>query len=481
MIHRFRGALVALGVLAVLVIGAMLVERPAPVPDLQSPDRLFSFEQDDLVAFTILHRPDGEDLAFRRVDGRWVTEGRPWVPSSTMMRRAAHQLHDLTARADVGEVGADLDRYGLGPDAIEVRLELRDGTRPAFVVGDPNPTSVSWYVRPLPDGKVYVVKKSAMDFWQAPLDEFREERLVSFDADDATRMVVEVDGGRQVYERVGERVYRMIEPVTQPADRELVRRMLGRLAALRATAFVQDGHDELGRWELEPGLHRFEVTTEGGETHRVRLGKAAPGDPPQRYAWVEGADEVILVVDDLLDSFRVTPEAVRDRELLPGRHAWQVASAVVSQGGERIGLTNSPDGWRWEDGSAVSGATPRRLVQSAAELRAEAFEDPSGRYGLELPWATVDLTFEDGGTARISLGDAVSVDVKEPGPVDPSAPSAPRPTVTRAVEQRYARVEDGAPVRVEGALGSTVADLVRERARKDERDAQKHPGGLDAP
>ncbi|MCA9490826.1 MAG: DUF4340 domain-containing protein [Myxococcales bacterium] len=460
MIRRFRGALLAIGLLGALVAAAWWLERPAPVADLESPDQLFAFEKDDLVAFTILHRPDGEELSFRRTSEGWVAEGRPWVPSDTMMRRAAHQLHDRTARADVGDARQDRERYGLGDGAVEVHLELRDGTRPAFAVGDPNPTSVSWYVRPLPDDKVYVVKKSAMDFWTAPLEDFREDRLVSFDADDVTRLVVEVDGTRQAFERVGDRVYRMTEPVDQPAEREAVRRMLGRLSALRATSFVQDGHADLQRWSLEPGLHRFEVTTESGAVHRVRFGSAVAADPPQRYAFVERADQVILVADDVLDSFRGTPEELRDRELLPDHRAHQVTAAVVTQGGERIALTGSPDGWRWEDGSPVSGATPRRVVQYAADLRAEAFVEGPG-VGLDPAWATVDLTFDDGATARVFVGDPVS---PEPGD-----------------DQRYVRVDEGPVARAGGALASSIADLVRERDRKEERDARKLPDRVDAP
>ena len=151
MIRRFRGTLLALGaLLVVLGVAAALELRPDRPPDEALPDEIFRFEKGDLVGFEVV-RPDAT-IAVRKVDGVWKVDGQPWRPNKAMIRRVGHQLHDLDARADVVEASetADLARYGLGPDAIRVTLTLADGRALAFAVGDPNPTSVSYYMRPLP-------------------------------------------------------------------------------------------------------------------------------------------------------------------------------------------------------------------------------------------------------------------------------------------------------------------------------------------
>lgn len=480
---RFRRTMLALALLGVVAVVAVVSERGGEPPDAVTPDRVFAFDREDLVAFSIEHRPDGTDLAFRRVDGEWTTIGQAWRPSASMVRRAAHQLHDLTARADVVEAEeAEPSRYGLGPDALRVTIELADGRELAFAVGDPNPTSVSWYMRPLPDGKVYVVKKAAMDFWRAPVEAFREDRVAAFDADDARRLVAVVDGRALEIERDGEDAYRMVRPVAQPAARDEVRRMLGAVSSVRAVTFVQDGHASLApAWGLEPPEHTIEVWTSAASPVTVHLGATAPSAPggpdPLRYAWIGGDDdEVVLIRDGLLDPFRLPLDDYRDRELVPSLHAWEVGAVEATMGGETLVLARSGEEFRWPDGALATGATPRRLTERAADLRAIAFFDdgvpPAGlSFGLEPPWATVALRSGDGEEHRIELGGAFPVEVTVPAPDAEAGTPAPAP---RTVDHRFARVDGGGVVEVDEQLAQTVEELFREHGRKAARDADKH-------
>lgn len=495
MIRRFRGAMLALVVLvAVLGVAAALELRTADAPDDALPDPIFRFEKEDLVGFEVV-RPDAT-IAVRKVDGVWKVDGQPWRPNKAMIRRVGHQLHDLDARADVVEAPetADLARYGLGPDAIRVTLTLADGRQLAFAVGDPNPTSVSYYMRPLdsgtadpagPGGPVYVVKKAAMDYYRLDVEAFREDRIATFDADDAVRLEAVVDGRRIDVEKVGERVYRMHAPVEQAAARDEVRMMLGRISALRAVRFVEDAPADLGRYSLDPPLHRVVVTLASGETLSVRVGDAVPGtDPPERYVYLEEDDAVYTVRDGLLDSYRRTADEMRDRELLGTKHEWNVTAMTVTQGGESLALTRTSDDWRWPDGQAVPGSTPKRVAARAAELRALTFFDdgPPADPGLDIPWATIELTFDDGTAGTVRLGDGWEVEVTAPPP--PSSgrrPGPPPEPVTRTEARRYARVGDGPVVEVDGQLAQVVQDLFREYGRKVERDGDKRLDAVPVP
>jgi hypothetical protein len=468
-VKRFRATFVAAIVLALLLVAALALQRRSEPGPGTVPDTLFRFEKDDLVAFRI-ERPDGTDLAFRQVDGVWRTEGQPWRPSRSMVRRVAHQLHDLDARANVAAAPESADRYGLGPDAIRVTVELADGTTHTFAVGDPNPTSVSWYMRPLPGDRIYVVKKSAMDFYRLDEDAWREDRITSFDSNDATRLEAVVDGRRLVVEKTGEQTWRMLEPVAQDASRDEVRRMLGRVAALRSFAAVADQPADRSPWGLAPPRHTILVTLGSGATIDLHVGDEVPGsDPPQRYAWLAEDDAVYAVRDGLLDEFRQPPEAYRNRVLL-GQHEWLVTAYEVDRGGERLAVTRTADGWRWPDGAAISGQTPKRVATRAAELKAEAFvHDVPADAGLAPPAATVHLAFQDGTEATVVLGKVWEVEVP--------APPRPGERITegvRRVKKQLARIE-GRPevVEVDGSLGETIEDLFREHGRHAEREAEK--------
>lgn len=457
MIHRFRGTLLALAALIALLGVAALIElRPASVPDRAVPDPIFRFEKEDLVGF-VIERP-GERLAIRNEGGTWTVEGRPWRPNRSMIRRVAHQLHDLDARADVVADTSDPRRYGFGEDATRVEVSLADRRKLGFEVGDPNPTSVSWYMRVTsdgdPNGRIYVVKKSAMDLWRLDAEAFREDRIATFDADEAVRIVATVDGRTVDVERTGEGRYRQRAPVDQPASRDAVRTMLGRISGMRAMGYVADHPTDLARWQLDPPLHRIVVTLDSGETISLRLGAGVPGaDPPQRWALLEEDDAVYAIKDGLLDSFRLSDDALRDRELV-GRHEWDLETLGVQRGGESVALRRTSDGWRWPDDQAVPGSTPKRVAGRAAELRAVTF--PAGPPALDPVWATVELGFPDGATTRIDLG-------------------------ARSETEQLARVDGGSVAEVDASLAEAIEDLFREYTRKQDRDADKRLDGASAP
>ena len=88
-------------------------------------------------------------------DGKWWIEGTDWQAGLTMVNRIRHQLHNLEARAKVTREKDDLDLYGLGK-GIRVELMLNSGKKIEFLAGDPNPTGVSYYIRPLPGIPLFI-------------------------------------------------------------------------------------------------------------------------------------------------------------------------------------------------------------------------------------------------------------------------------------------------------------------------------------
>lgn len=461
-VRRFRGTLLAALLLFALVGGWLISEQLQPeAPTYEEAPALFDFEKEDMVGVRV-ERPDVTiELAYE--GGEWTVVGQPWRPSRSMVRRVAHQIHDLTARATVASVeqAEEVSTYGLGEDAIRVSLTLKDGSTVQFEAGDPNPTSVSYYIRPLPDGDVYVVKKAAVDYYRLPLEEFRERRFAWLDADDADTIDATVDGRTLSLQRVGPKQWRMTEPVEQPAARDEVRTMLGRTGALKAFDFLADQPDErtLARYGLEPARHRVRIGMSSGDPITVRIGDPVPGsDPSQSYAYREEDDAIYATRDGFLDAFQLPIEQYRRRRIV-GRYEWDVQELRLRRGEDLVELYRTSDGWRWADGTPVPGSTPKRLASRVADARALAFHDePVPGAGLQPPWATVSLVFEDGERS-------VFVGAEREVPVE----GQPYPET-----RRYLRV-DGDPViyEVDGSVGSVIEDAVREHGRKLERDSEK--------
>lgn len=484
--NRFRGALALLAICALLGLGLWLTRTP-PGVEVELTPAVFRFEKEDLVGVKVV-RPDGSGIELVEQEGKWRVVGEPWRPSRAMVRRIGHQLHDLTARAVVAEGVTDPETYGLGAAAIRVALTLRDGQKIEFEAGDPNPSSVSWYLRPLPGDTVYVVKKSAIDYYRLSIEEFRERKFAQLDADAATAITyVGPEGAERRFEReppppVGDEpkggAWRMTTPVAWAANREEIRSMLGRSGALKADVFVEDGPQDLAAFGLDKPRAKVTIALRGADPVTLVVGAIAPtpsehvGDTHERRYVLRAEDDAIYVARvGFLEAFEAPIETYRRRDVV-GRHAWDVRRYVVTRGGVAIAVEKSSDGWRWPDGGPIPGSTPERVASTAAELQALAFHDADvAASGLAAPSFEIALSFADG-ARTITVGSAFE------GPPEP-APAIPAgmglaPPKPRSGTRYYARL-DGDPVtyEVDDRLAETVDDLFREYARKGERDAEK--------
>ena len=461
---RFRGAIAALVLLAAVVIISIAAQQTLQVPtsEPETSNLLFSFEEEDLVG-VLVERPDST-VEYAKQDGRWTVVGRPWIPSETMLRRVAHQLHALEARARVAGADADPEQFGLGAKSNRVTLRLTPGPDGSertlrFRVGDPNPSSVSFYIQP--EGRsVYIVQKAAVDYYGLALDEFRERRFAAVSADSADAITVRIDGNEKRFRRSSEERWAMEVPVAQAASRSMVRTMLGRTGALKAREFVEDAPAELGKYGLSEPHAEIQIGLSSGETITLKVGDVVAVDGEERehrYIYRTEHDSVYVARSGFLEAFSESVEAYRNRKIMQRANA-DLTTIRVEADGRAITLRRSgPRDWLWEDSSPVSGSTPRRLATQLLSLEAQVFFDDGApaQSQLDAPGASVVLSFgegEDPSTVHFGALEESEDDIK----------------------RRYVSVE-GEPVAysVRDAVMPIIQDLLREHRRKTERDAEK--------
>ncbi len=474
----FRGTAAA-AVLFVAVGGAYWLLRPEVAEQSEEGPRLFAFEKHELVKIAV-KRPDGSTVVLVENDGKWTIDGTDFVAGRSMVNRVKHQLHDLTARATVVDNPDQAELYGLGDNAIEVTLTLRDGREVRFRAGDPNPSSVSYYIQPLPGEMVYTVKKSAVDYYSLNLDEFRERRFAGFDSKDVTRYsaILRLPGAPASLdiERIGDRTWDMHAPETMSASDDRVRRLLGRVSALKAKDFIQLTNSK-DPSELEKyGLHepRVDLTIRFGARDPMRLlvGDDAPSDNHlEELAYMMFADDDTVYVSrrNLLDEYTTDVGEYRNRRVVKMEASDVVAvdATLRAQPDQDLqgvqGVRFAAGEWFWKDGVPVPGSTPERVAQQLAELEVEAFVKDSvtdlSPYGLVDPIARVVLSDEEGAERVVLLGG-----LGEPR-LDPEGNAQPR---------RYAAIDgDPSVYLVDERVLRVVEDLIREGNRKEERDREK--------
>ena len=476
----FRGTLIA-AVALVLVAVVVLVVRPDLLDGETpaGPPRIFEFEKHEVVRVEVV-KPGEDPVVLAEQDGQWTIEGTGFEAGRSMVNRVKHQLHDLTARATVVEDPESPELYGLGENAIRVQLTLRDGGTLGFRAGDPNPSSVSYYIQPDSGDTVYTVKKSAVDYYSLTLDEFRERRFATFDSKDVNRLTVVLDlegaPDRLDVERVGDRQWQLHAPVEMGANDDRVRRLIGRVNALKARDFVEVPPESRSTRLAEMGLDapRADITLRFGarEPLRVRVGVDAPSDnrfEELAYMLLDDEDTVYVARRGLLEEFTEDPRELRNRRVVDLKAADVVAvdAVLVPDGDDDLsgehGVRFAAERWFWADGVPFAGSTAERVARSLAELEVDVFvsDDPSSLsgYGLEPPTARVVLSDEDGNEKVVRIG-------SEGEPLmDPEGNPRPRRYVTIEGEPSVYLVAD--------RVLSVVKDLVREGNRKARKDAEK--------
>ena len=471
----FRGTIL-LAVVVFAVWGLVKVFDPAPEVLPDSPPQLFVFEKQDVVRVQVDRT--GDSLVLAETDAGWIIESTGFPASRSMVNRVKHQLHDLTARATVVEDPDEKALYGLSKHGIEVTLTFRDASTLQFLAGDPNPSSVSYYIQPLPGETVYTVKKSAVDYYALTLDEFRERRFASFDSKDADALEADLPGGRKLrFQRVGERLWEMLDPVEMYASRDEIRSLLGRVAALKVRDFVEDlpadGSGDLGRYGLAPPRARFEVRFGSREPLVLLMGSPVTDDEDESHAYfqLEGERTVYTAKQGLLEDYLQDPAEFRLRRFMRTDHSEVSIVELDLQPGPddedlsgQVSLRYMGDVWQWgEDGRPVPGSTPERVAMRTAGVKAEEFvaDRPSGlvAYGLDQPRARVTLTTEAGDKRTLLLGGRGESRFTHED---------------REIERYYAKVEGEQPVYlVDRGVLSVLKDAVREHRRKLDKDEDK--------
>ena len=481
----FRGTLLAL-VALVLVAAVVYMVKPPSSGEAQSDAvRLFSFEKHELVRISVV-QPGSEPIVLSEEDGQWRIEGTDKVASRSMVNRAKHQIHDLEARADLDDHN-DLERYGLGSLATAVTLTLREGEELRFGVGHPNPTNVSYYIQPEGDHP-YTVKKSASDFWLLLLTDpklARENRFATFDSKDAAGISATLsdpalygdDGLLLELALVGDQAWEMRSPEEMAANTDRVKRLLGRVSALKARDIIDVPAAQLEAKKTEYGLDtpQADITIRFGSRDPLHLlvGDAAPSDNRHEalaYMWLESEPDTVYVArSGMLEEFGKDPAELRNRRVVQMKSGDVVAVDVelaVEEDDElegRAGVRYLAEQWVWEDGVPVNGSTPSRAAKALADLEVDAFIDDEpgdlSAYGLNPPVARAVLTDRDENERVVLIG----------GEGEPLVDGDGRERM-----RRYVSIEGDASVYLvsDHAL-KVIKDMVRERNRKAEKDAAR--------
>lgn len=413
---------------------------------------LFRFEKHD-VRRVLIEPPSGESLDLQEQEGTWVIANKNWNANSSMINRIKHQLHDLNARTLVTKDSDNPTLYGLGKNAIRVTMTFAQGEPISFLVGDPNPSAVSYYIQPLPGTAVYTVKKSALDYFSHDISAFRNPRFAQFDIKDAQEIEIDAQKSQRLFQRDGTGQWVYPQQRIDIDDGEM-RSILSKVAALKAIRFL-DSPQGVHDYGLTDPVLSVRVSLQSDEVE-VTLG-ATFQEGRDRLSYVQRkGDSTIYVVRAALEELvDIEPLSLRNKKVTKVASKEIIAITGVMNKGENpvsARIEKKADNWSWEDGVLVSGSTPDRLASAIADLRVITFEpaQENQKETAQIIFATPDAEHV------LSIGDLVEIADDEEGIM---------------VQHYYAWIGKEYYT-IDGHVLRVLNDLVREHNRKEENDAK---------
>ena len=291
------------------------------VSEPESSKFVFQFAKQDVISFKIDY-PERTDLEIKEVDGEWVLSDTGHSASMTMVNRVRHQLHQLPVRAVVSNHNPDLSVYGLGKQATLVSVQLRS-QEVAFEVGDPNPTGVSYYIRPLTGpfvNQVLTVAKASVDYFEADMTEFRSPHFCRFDLDSVRSIHIEQPQGgswsirKDVYDSTVKWIAVQPDGHEIFASKDAVHRILGRFLALKSSEYVGQMDPRWVELESNPTTVTFSRVQEPS----LRIQIASKDWDGLSLFWLNNASEAALARNGVLEDLQFDVNKVRDPLLLSG-------------------------------------------------------------------------------------------------------------------------------------------------------------------
>ena len=273
------------------------------------------------------------------------------------------------------------------------------------------------------DAVVVLDAADAKEVKRTHLD-FIHRNLLTHDFD-AVKSIHRAMNGNEMEIAKQDDAWKILKPVSQPADAKHVEAILEKTFRLRAERIAAYPAKDLGAFGLDKPAAvvtlRLGDPKEKPASHLLKVGKVADEKSGERFALVDGGDKVVVLSGELSRHLTSPDVHFRDHNLTPFTSADKV---VLERGNRKVTFRKIDGVWKMIEPTAADAedAELDEFVRSIARFRAdEIVAEKPGKletYGLAKPQAVWRFSAGDKEVAALSVGKeaagkSVATDTKE--------------------------------------------------------------------
>ncbi len=339
-----------------------------------------------------LKRKDVEPLLLAKGDsGKWqITEPQLFGADQSTVSGIVSTLASLNSERLVEDKAADLKPYGLDQPGLELDITEKNNKTQKLLIGDDTPTSGAVYAMLAGDPRVFTMSKYSKTGVDKSLNDVRDKRLLTVNADQISRIELinksknqEIEFGRNKYD------WQIVKPKPLRADSVQVSEFMRKLTDAKIDLSGSDGKDDAPAFVHATPIANVKVTDESG-TQELQVRKSQVGKDKYyaKSSAVAGAykidSDLGAAVDKGLDDFR-------SRKLFDFGYN-EPNKIELRDGPKTYFLTRSGEDWWSGDGKKLDTGSVQSLISKLRDLNADKFLDS----GFAQPAIDASVISDDG-------------------------------------------------------------------------------------
>ena len=336
--------------------------EPAPV--------ILTLKQGDVSRIELKRKGGDQIVLAKDSGGKW----RITAPQSLGVDEAAVSgvlsiLSSLNSERLVEEKATDLGRYGLSAPAVEVAITDKNNATHKFLIGDDTPTGNAAYARLDGDPRVFTIASFTKSGIDKGLNDLRDKRLITVDADRITRLELTVKQQDIEFARDKEQ-WQILRPNPLRADGTKVDELVRKLTEAQMDVSADtDASKATSAFAAGTVVATARVTSDAGvEQLEVRK------DKEDYYAKSSVAGGVYKVTSDLGQALDKKLDDFRNKRVFDfGLN--DPSKIEIHDGAKAYFLTKGGDDWWSAEGKKYDPAGALALVNKLRDLEATDFTD----------------------------------------------------------------------------------------------------------
>lgn len=394
------------------------VESDRPIVDENAKEKVFAYEASAINQVQI-KASSGEVTTLQRgADDTWTIAQPVEGPADrNSASDVVTNLANLEEQRVVDENASDLKTYGLAEPRIDVTFQVEGEKEPRRILfGETTPSNSGVYAKLPSSNRVFLVDTAIETALDKSTFDFRDKSVLAIDQANVTSLELASSARTIRLEKSGEE-WKLVKPISAPADFISVNGVLGQLQSAQMTALKDRPEDlkDLKQYGLDrPAV----VATIGTGATSVKLEVGKEAEPGSVWARDPSKAAVFSINSGVAMELQKSVDEMRRKEVFDFRPynttRFEITRGKQTRAFERVKGTgdNAVDTWKQvlPDAKTVDSSNLEGALLDFSNLRAESFVSRAGAAtGHDNPEATILVKFDEGKKEeRVVIGRAAS-------------------------------------------------------------------------